>query len=471
MVNLTKTERIWKKLVTLLRDGFNSYPVYIMEALLAAVFVATHNEVAGAVVFVALISFLLVICDDVLPTTLPFLLMSAFLTNCYDSFNTFIRYIWAAPFVIMCLVYHFIRYRKPLKIGKSAHGILAVSVAISLGGIGNYSPLDYMRGAYYIFGLGFGMHGVYYLLQSQFFAKRDYDLNERFAVIMTIMGLFSAFVVGSGYFHKYVLDYKGSAYLLGFSRNNIATMMMFAMPFPLYLGRKKWWMTAFTPVIYAAICVTTSRGGLIFGSIEFAVCCAYWILLEEDKGIRKRRLLECLISFGVVLLVFGKIIIDVILNRIVADDVITGDVRFDMMIDSFEKFGERPMHGFGILDNDMIYAGYKKKGAMSWYHMMIPQIIASMGLMGVAAYGFQFFGRCKLIFTKKCAWSLCLGISYLGVLLMSQVNPGEFCPVPFEMLAVLLFILQERRFHTFEDLPLNGVLREKINREKRKILL
>ena len=108
---------------------------------------------------------------------------------------------------------------------------------------------------------------------------------------------------------------------------------------------------------------------------------------------------------------------------------------------------------------------------MSWYHMMIPQIIGSMGLIGVAMYGYQIFARFKIIFTKTSSWSLVLGLSYLGILMMSQVNPGEFCPVPFEMLAVLLFILQERRFHTFEDLPLNGVLREKINREKRKILL
>ncbi len=82
---------------------------------------------------------------------------------------------------------------------------------------------------------------------------------------------------------------------------------------------------------------------------------------------------------------------------------------------------------------------------MAWYHMMIPQIIGSMGLVGVAAYLFQFIGRVKLIFRNYCTWSLCLGISYLGILMMSQVNPGEFCPLPFELLTVLLFILQERR--------------------------
>ena len=82
---------------------------------------------------------------------------------------------------------------------------------------------------------------------------------------------------------------------------------------------------------------------------------------------------------------------------------------------------------------------------MAWYHMMVPQVIGSMGLIGVFAYGYQIIGRSKLILQNKSTWSLCLGLSYLGILLMSQVNPGEFCPLPFELLTVLLFILQEYR--------------------------
>ena len=35
---------------------------------------------------------------------------------------------------------------------------------------------------------------------------------------------------------------------------------------------------------------------------------------------------------------------------------------------------------------------------MPWYHMMIPQIVGSMGLVGIAGYGFQIFGRLRLIF-------------------------------------------------------------------------
>ena len=90
---------------------------------------------------------------------------------------------------------------------------------------------------------------------------------------------------------------------------------------------------------------------------------------------------------------------------------------------------------------------------MSWYHMMIPQIIGSMGCVGIVAYTLQFIGRFKLVIQKCSYWSLALGISYLGLFLMSQVNPGEFCPIPFGLLAVILFIFQEMRVEHIKAEP------------------
>jgi len=145
------------------------------------------------------------------------------------------------------------------------------------------------------------------------------------------------------------------------------------------------------------------------------------------------------------MLAFGQTIADVIVNRLLADKVLEESDRFVMVLQSFDRFLGNPLFGSGILDNTISYGEVKKAGTMAWYHAMIPQVIGSMGLVGVAGYGFQIWDRARAVFKNKCTWSLILGISYLGILLMSQVNPGEFCPVPFETLTVLLFIFQERR--------------------------
>ena len=36
-----------------------------------------------------------------------------------------------------------------------------------------------------------------------------------------------------------------------------------------------------------------------------------------------------------------------------------------------------------------------------------------------------------------------LGLSYLGVLVMSCFNPGEFVPVPYELMTVVTFAMLE----------------------------
>lgn len=430
-----------KSVLFFVRKFFNSYCFYAFETIAACLFAATGKEVAGAVCFVCLICVILLVCDDILPTLPPFLLLSAFVTNCYDSFDIFFPYIKYAPAAALCLIFHFTAYRRPVRTGISAYGILAVGVAIVLGGIGRFTLKDYVYGAYYVLGLGFGMLATYYLMKSQLSADRNYDLRARFSVIMILLGLLCTFIVAFGYYKNYRNIITG-LYSLGFSRNNISTLLMFAMPFPLFLAKKCPWIAILTPVFYAAIAVTTSRGGLLGGSAELILCCVYWIFSGKKRLLR---ILLCVVSVLLVFILFGRVIINVIENRILADDVITKDARYKMLLQSIEKFKKNPLVGFGILDEDIYYASFKKKGSMSWYHMMIPQIVGSMGLVGIAAYGFQFVGRCRLIFKNPCAWSLCLGISYFGILAMSQVNPGEFCPLPFELLTVFLFILQEKR--------------------------
>ena len=428
-----------KELLAILRRFCNSYLFYAFEFVAACLFVAAGKEVEGAVFFVSMIGVLLVLSEDILPTTFPFLLICTFTTNCYDSFNTFIQYIWYAPIAVICLVFHFVYYRQPFSSGKSVYGIMAVSLAILLGGIGLFSAKDYFYGGYYLLGLSLGMLAAYYLMYSQFSAPRDYDLSTRFSVIMTMLGLFCTFMVSSGYF-KYYHNIPTYTNGYGFSQNNIATLLMFTLPFPVFLSKKHRWLAVLSVVLFATLAVTRSRGGLIFGTLEFAVTCVYWIYSM------KRRLLcsiLCVVAVAVVLLIFHKPLYNIINDRF--EGGVRGEARWNMAFQAFEKFKQRPILGFGILDKSNEYAGYMKKGSMAWYHMMIPQIIASMGLVGVAAYVFQGIGRIKLIFTRPSLWSLCLGISYLGILGMSQVNPGEFCPLPFELLTVLLFILQELR--------------------------
>ena len=112
-----------KEILKSLRQFFNSYLFYGIETIVACLFVILREEVIGVVSFAALISLILLVCEDILPTTLPFLLLCTFSTNCYDSYDTFMSYAIYAPIVILALIAHFVVYHKPFLLGRSVYGL------------------------------------------------------------------------------------------------------------------------------------------------------------------------------------------------------------------------------------------------------------------------------------------------------------------------------------------------------------
>ena len=144
-----------------LRNFFMSEIFMAVVCIMAALVTITKQEIYGAVIFVLIISFLLVICDDVIVTTLPFLLLSCFAAKCKNSFDIFIGFWWIVFIIVPALVFHFVYYRdkKAYSMGKSFWAIFMVSIAVTLGGIGKISPQEYFAGVSIsnILGLGFGI--------------------------------------------------------------------------------------------------------------------------------------------------------------------------------------------------------------------------------------------------------------------------------------------------------------------------
>ena len=414
---------------------------------LACAIRVTKQEVFGAVIFVGIICALLVLCEDILTTTLPFLLLCVFVTRCYDSFDTFIKYAWMAIPAVLALIFHFVVFRKPIKLGTTVWGLAAVSVALLFGGLGNVSNFDYFRPAtlYYTFFLGVGMLGAYVLLKSQLCARRDYDVRQKFICLLYIMGMFACLcVLVFTYETKdFILQHKA---LKSFqSSNNISTFLMLAMPCPFFFIQKS--KLHFIPAIIIPFCIflTGSRGGLIFGAVEFLICLAVFAACDKPR----RFIYICLLTAIVSLLVlFGESIIQFSVNKALGELISENEPRRLLLERALNGFTSNPIfgEGLGYTGNTDLYSPVK--GALTWYHMLIPQIFASLGLVGAAAYGFQFSLRTRSILTclKKNRYRdkyvICtLAVSYVGLLLMSLVNPGIFCPLPYSLITVIIFAM------------------------------
>ena len=125
--------------------------------------------------------------------------------------------------------------------------------------------------------------------------------------------------------------------------------------------------------------------------------------------------------------------------------MINKDPRTAFIRRAVEDFRACPVFGRGIgyMGNRDIYPS--RKFAANWYHSAPFQVIGSFGSLGILAFGYQFVRRNMVFWSNITHFSLAVFISYIGMFLMSLVNPGEFCPVPYELMIVVMFALIEQR--------------------------
>ncbi|MBE6604885.1 MAG: hypothetical protein E7639_04180 [Ruminococcaceae bacterium] len=411
----------------------------------------------GALVLLTLLVVILITSDDTLATTTPFLLLTVLVSSCYDGYALFAPMAPLALPAAAALIFHFVCYRGRLQIGPSFAPLIAVSVAVTLGGVGCLSAREYFSPAalYYVAGLGFGMVLIYLLLKAALSRRRDYDVATLLLRALYLVGLYAACftlifyaVRGSWLVH----DLKTLGHPLLFSidnRNVYATFLLLGLPAPFYHAAKGRGLHLIPALLfYTALLLTGSRGGLLAGTALLALC--FFYLLRRDKAHRRRNLI-LLAVLGLCALAAGGLLMKFYTERF-ADGFIVGDEpRMLLLKRAVGDFLYHPIFGVGLgyTGNADIYT--PKTFAMNWYHMMIPQIVSGLGIVGVSAYTFLFWRRARLIKESNAAPLRALALSYIGLFLMTQVNPGEFCPIPFTLIAVMIFIVLENSVQAHES--------------------
>ncbi len=440
----------------LFKNKIFSYIYPSVLFLLATVIILLNIEIAGAVIFVFIVSAVLITSSRLTDAMLPAMLLSVFVTRCYDSADAFLAVAWAAVPPVFAVIFHFVKYRKPIRIGKSFYGLCAVAVAITLGGLGTISSADYFypTSLFYVFGLGIGLVLFYLLVKSQLTSDAPGEIMK----IMYITGLLACFCVIRFYVERWDVFCDINKFLFIRSSNNLATFLMLAMPFPLYYAQKRHVDILCMFLMYVCTVFTGSRGGIFMGTVEFILLLFVYVFSMRKKIVK---LTLCVLL--VVAIVLGALfVMPRVLELCGANVSSDGDDEFDIfeLIDIIKKvcsdddresllermikdFKSNPVFGVGIgyKGNSDIYNPVK--GAMNWYHMWFAQVIGGLGLVGIAAYAYQGVGRIAIFLKNRKRENLIFFLSYIGLFLMSQVNPGEFCPVPYAILAVTYFIMME----------------------------
>ena len=295
---------------------------------------------------------------------------------------------------------------------------------------------------YYTIGLGFGMVLAYWLINGCCKNDENNSLGESFVLVMTVVTLFGSFMVFEYYLEniKLVLAKDG---IIPFQwRNNVSTFLMFGLPFPFYYSRKKWAVSFIGWAGYLALLLGGSRGGLLFGTVEMGLCVLLTLIF--DKKHRRHNLIV-LGAIAVVLAAFGRRLVPFFrytLERIV--DYKENKTRFGLFERATEDFRANRVFGSGLANWNNRDIHPSKRGALCWYHSAPFQIIGSFGIVGVVCFTLRFVTRVWVIVSRVNHFTLTMAVSFLGITMMSLVNPGEFCPLPYELITTMIFILLEK---------------------------
>lgn len=430
----------------------------LIMLLLACLIIITDQMVATpayygfTIIYGFIISAILILTDDILSVFGPILLLISFVIQYKDSYDGFIVYLWGAPIIAFAILFHFIAYRKKCKKVRIRDLELFVpmcfaTAAVLLGGVGimTFSEYTYKLNLSYMFTLGPLVILVYILLSKRIGEGQNYTehLDERISKILTYVSIFIIFAIFE-YYGEHINEFLADPDILPFQwRNNASTLLILFMPFSFYLSRKKNFAYIIVPFLdVIAFILSGSRGGLIFGLAEFAMLIIYSAVIDK----KHRKVLIGITAAGALAAV-------AILIKFWPMFSYTID-RFTSYTENFRRIGlwkrslvdfrANPITGRGIgyMGNRDLHPS--KIGQLCWYHSSIPQVIGSFGIVGIFCFLYQFIARIEF-FKKRSGngFSTAVFWSYIGLEMMSLVNPGIFAPA-YLVIITIFFVFAEQ---------------------------
>ena len=430
------TEKIKRFLVS---DWFT---VILLVSAVGVVF--SGAEIIGTVIFVLIFGVTMALTDDWIPLLQIIMFTTCFAIRCKNSFSTFLGYWWIVPIMVVLLVIHFVRFKAKFSKGMCFNGIFATSIAVTLGGVGIITFKEYFfyTSIFNIFMLGFAMLIIYSFMSATLKASDDYSFGEKFSKMMVCVICLLAVCLFEEYFSNREMLTDGFEIIPFQWRNNSATMLMLAMPFAFYLSAKDFGFFFIGILDYVLILFTGSRGGMLFGMIELIICIVAMFVLDK----RHRPAIAAMVGVALVVTALTyKTWIDMMsytLLRLIDPD--ENSIRIQLISRGIEDFKANPLFGRGIgyMGNRDVHKS--ADFALCWYHCSPVQVLGSFGIFGIAAYGYLIYQRIKTLHKNLTFFNIIMFISYIGLELMSLVNPGIFAPFPYLFLITIYFVMMER---------------------------
>ena len=418
------------------RAFINGKLAALLYTIIACVTVSFSLENYAIPLFILWILFVLLLEKSFLNVFLPLTLLCGFAIRTSGQATYLLKHVWLAVPVVIVFVLHFVIHGVRVHGGKLLFAQIGISAALLLGGafyitFENYFKLDAL---YYVLLLGVGMLFFYVWFLSGVSSNEYYDVREKLMECFFLLGVFCCYSIFDQVLRTLLTE--GVFYHSFIWSNDICELMLFCIPAAFYYARKKYFFAFLGFLFYGAMIFTNSLSALAAGAWILLLCLVYLVKNRPDKRPLTLVLLTAFVLAGIVAFLAIVTKNDGFLAWLAEEE----NGRIGYIREAWQNFLSAPVFGVGIGDPGVGSATFM---TINWMHNFIFQILGSMGLLGLLAYGYQFYGRIKLVRKLRDPLSFACFLSYLGLFFISMFQPGEFCPMPYSLMAVMIFSVLE----------------------------
>ena len=255
--------------------------------------------------------------------------------------------------------------------------------------------------------------------------------------ILYCLGLFCAFFMVEQGVRMLLCYGKLGAYV---GANDICIFVLFSLPAFFYFARRHYIHFYIGAFLVGCMALTYSITGAFVGGILAVVGLFYlWFYAPSRRLITGINAVLVFIGVAVIVWRFELYDAEKLKELFFAEE----NGRVQLLQTAWQGFLKNPVFGSGLGNLEGYDSSLVSGLAIPWTHNYFVQIIGTMGIVGALAYGFQMVVRARLALVRRTPFRVAVAISYLGIFLISMFQPGEFCPMPYQMMAVLFFVFLE----------------------------
>lgn len=238
--------------------------------------------------------------------------------------------------------------------------------------------------------------------------------------------------------------------------NNIGALLTMTIPFAFHLAciRKKGWVYHLCALAFlVGVVLTCSRGSILVAVVIYAL--SYSVVVYKDLHTKSSRLVHLItiLAISILLFLFHEELYR--LFRVLIAQGLDPSNRDEIYIEGLKQFWKHPIFGGSFYPLDYAPYDFSDVAAFSAFfpprwHNTIVQLLASCGIVGLAAYGYHRYQTLRLFIKKPTLGKTLIATSVLALLTTSMLDCHLFNVGPTLLYSMALAFAEKADTHSID---------------------